>query len=347
MSSLSDALTERQRLVEEGNWPPKKTKRKKSEMPYTPDNDPNLLSRDEIGRLLAHPELRVGIDRLAVSFPVRSIYKATFDHWGSTWVHATTQKTRVSTQIPQGQGSARFSVNPVSTGLTGYLEFNPSTILYGKKSCQIARLDQTLEILQNFLEEIDLLVDRPIPASEFKVSRLDISVDIPNAMNIQGVLDHAGRHSCTSRKKTNSWRSKKGLESVACRSKSSDGWLLYDKSLQAGLPGSVLRCEVVIRRRKMKHYHCNTIGDLSESVCLAAFQTITQNLSSGLQNLARGTIDEILSSPTETEILVYLIGLEMLNRHGYFPSVTNHRRLSKLEPFKSKYGYTTYEDLLG
>lgn len=97
----------------------------------------------------------------------------------------------------------------------------------------------------------------------------------------------------------------------------------------------------------MKHYECDTIGDLTESACLAAFQSITQNLSRGLQNLSRGTIDEILSSPIETEILIDLIGHEILNNHGYFPSVTNNRRLSKFEPFKAKYGYTTYEELFG
>ena len=343
MSALSDSLTERRRLVERGEWPPKKTGRKTSEMP---DNDPNLLSRDEIGRLLTHPGLLVGIDRLAVSFPVRSINEANIDLWSKKWVNAATRKPKFSTHIPQGQGGAVFKVQRFSTGLTGYLEFNPSTILYGKKSCNIARLDQTLEILNDLLEEVDLLIDRPVPASQFKVSRLDIAVDVPNVMNVQGVLDHAGKHSCTSRKKTQSWRSKKGLESVVWRGKSSDGWTLYDKSLQTGLPGSVLRCEVEIKRRKMKHYQCNTVGDLSEHVCLAAFQSITQNLAIGLQNLSRGSIDEILSSPAETEILVDLIGMEILGQYGYFASISNNRRLTKFEPFKAKYGYTTYLDLL-
>jgi len=131
MSSLSDALTERQRLVEEGKWPPKKTKQKKSEMPYTPDNDISLLSRDEIGRLLAHPELRVGIDRLAVSFPVRSIYEANFDLWANKWLNAATRKPKFSTHIPQGQGSAKFKVQRFSTGLTGSLD-DDSDLAHGR-----------------------------------------------------------------------------------------------------------------------------------------------------------------------------------------------------------------------
>ena len=346
MSDLINALTERQRLVEERQLNKTKTTAR-SYRPYAPDNDFNLLSRTDIGNLLVDDRLRLGIDRLAVSFPVRAIFDEDRDSKLDNNGTSRTKRQWLEAHIPCEQSSAYFNVQRRNGGLLAYLDFNPSSILYGKKAPKIATLSEALEVLGELMEEIDYLVDRPIPIPDFSLSRVDITTDFPNVPDIQTVLNHAALHACTRRAKTQAWRSKKGIESVTCRTETTGGWILYDKARQAHLKDAALRCEVTIKRRKLRELGYLTISDLSLNVCRSLFQSTVKNLARSLQEVTRTPIDDILTSATETDILVQQIGHEVLNEHGFFPHIPDSRRRSKFEPFKARYGYTTYRDLLG
>ena len=257
----------------------------------------------------------------------------------------TSRARSFTATIPVLKGTASFKVSG-KAACTGYLEFNPSTMLFGKKAIQCASLQETLELLGEVLLEVDYLVDRPEATQTALLSRLDIATDIPNVLDPQGVLRQLTRAGIPARRKLRGFFSNThSLESVDCLTKSNGGYRAYNKSLQAKKAGSVVRFEVQARRGYLKTA-CPTLADLSESKMREIFVDIINPALEGLQETGRGQIDVILSSPKETAIVRELLGKEVLEAHGHFPRVAEHRLKTLHKPFLQRYGLNSAHDLL-
>lgn len=334
--SLTEAIEARKLEAEERKNRPKKVR------PIT-DHNELLLTRDDVAQILSWPELKLGIDWMRMSFPVKRRLQSGNEWWESE--HRINQRWVHKTKIYSGDSYARLNVSG-STSLSGVLEFNPSTVLFGRKSLSLATLDQAFEVLHDVLLEVDYLVERPEPVERMLMSRLDIAVDIPNVQDPQGVLHTLTRFGIPPRRKMRGYFSKtNGLESVDCLTDSQGGYRAYNKSLQAKKHGSTVRFEVQANRGLLKNA-CPTVGDLSEDQLRHIFFDNTKDAVAGLKSVERSQLDVILSSAAETEIAIDLIGLEILKDLGYHVTLPAHRIRAQYKPFLQRYNCTSVLDLV-
>jgi hypothetical protein len=337
-NSLTDAIKARESEFQQRKNRPKKLR-------TITDHNESLLSRDEVGELLTRPSLKLGVDWMWLSFPVLKVLRTGNDWWGKDYVSNQSNMRTRRTKIYCGEGSARFSVTG-GTALTADLEFNPSTLIFGKKSLSVATLEEALEVLREVLLEVDYLVERPEPVERSLIYRLDFATDIPDVQDPQGVLRTLTQHGIPPRRKMWAYFSKThGLESIGCLTKSKGGYKAYNKSLQTKTPGSTVRFEVQANRDFLKEV-CPTVGDLSEDRMREIFAENTKTAVEALKSVERGQLDVILSSDTETEVLIDLIGLEVLRSVGHHVSLPPHRIRHRYKPFLERYNCASVLDLV-
>jgi hypothetical protein len=337
-NSLTEAIKARELEIEKSKHKPKRLRPVK-------DHDGSLLSRNEVGDALLRPDLALGIDWISVSFPVRQVLPSSRDSWVSIWEKTGSTLRSFRGTIPIGQGNATLQVSGV-VAMTGYLEFNPSTILHGPKTPHFAHLDQAMELMNEILVEVDYLLERPESSSKMKLSRLDIAANIPFVLDLPGVLMHLLRHGIPPRRKLRSYSSRtNGIESIDVLTKNRDGYRAYNKSLQIREPGSVLRFEAQAGRNYLATT-CPTVADLSEEKVRQIFLDKTRFAAEALCSVRRDLLDVILSSPTEAALFVELAGIATLKRAGRSPRLPQSRYQRRYKPFLEKYGIKSVLDLL-
>jgi hypothetical protein len=336
--SLTDAIKARKSEFEQRKNRPKR-------LPPITDHKKELLSRNEVAKILTRPNLNLGVDRLRVTFPVLEILDAGTEWWQSDYV-STSGSWRVSKgMIFSGEGHVWLKVVGGSSK-TAALEFNPSTLLFGPKSQSTASLEQALDVLDEVLIEVDYLVRRPEPAEKSLLSRLDIAVDIPHVQDPQGLLHALTRDGIPPRRKMRGhFSNSHGLESIDCLTKSQGGYRVYNKSLQTKTSGSTVRFEVQANRGLLKEV-CPTVGDLSDTCLHEIFVGSIKEAVRALSSIGRTQLDDILSSATETDIFVDLIGIEVLRSAGHYVSLPPHRIRHRYKPFLEKYNCTSVLDLV-
>jgi hypothetical protein len=337
-NSLTDAIKARESEFQQRKNHPKR-------LPPITDHKKELLSRNEVAEVLIRPDLKLGVDRLRVTFPVLEVRKAGTDWWQADYYSTSSSMRVIKGTIFSGEGHAWLGVAG-GPALTATLEFNPSTLLFGAKSLSIATLEQALDVLQEVVLEVDYLVRRPKSLDESRLSRIDIATDIPNVQDPQGVLRTLNHYGIPPRRKMRTHSSKThGLESISCLTKSQGGYRVYNKSLQTKTPGSTVRFEVQANRDLLKEV-CPTVGDLSENRMREIFTENTKTAVAALKTAERGQLDVILSSDTETEVLIDLIGIEVLRSAGRYVSLPPHRIRHRYKPFLERYNCTSVLDLV-
>jgi hypothetical protein len=337
-NSLTDAIKARESEFQQRKNRPKR-------LPPITDHKKELLSRNEVAELLIRPSLKLGVDWMRVRFPILEVLDAGTDWWQSDYF-STSSSWRVSKgTIFSGEGHAWLKVAGASAK-TATLDLNPSTLLFGPKSQSIATLEQALDVLEEVLIEVDYLVRRPEPTEKSLLSRLDIAVDIPRVHDPQGLLHALTRDGIPPRRKMRGhFSNSHDLESIDCLTKSQGGYRVYNKSLQTKTSGSTIRFEVQANRDLLKEV-CPTVGDLSENRMREIFTENTKTAVAALKSVERGQLDVILSSDTETEVLIDLIGIEVLQSVGHHASLPPHRIRHRYKPFLEKYNCASALDLV-
>lgn len=310
-----------------------------------PRSDTFLLSRDDVGTLLAKPDLRIGIDCLAASFDVGALLVDDQALWTEIAQKGVSTRRYVTT-FPLGQGSVFVSIHRNIKGSWGYVEVKPATVLYGKKTTQLATLKQALEVFHSAMDEVAQIVQIRTSRPQTRLSRVDLTVDVHNVSCLQDILTVAQRTPYRAGLKTCTYTGSKGHESVTCRTTKSGGFSVYDKSLQAKAKGSIVRFEVETRRRLLKKV-CPTVGDLSPERCGNLFRQHLGPLIGALRATPRTDIDNILADRRQRKVFIEALGISVLRDRGYMVEMTDYWWKKAYRPFKKAFPHFVIGDLLG
>lgn len=311
----------------------------------TPRTESPLLSRDEVGALLARPDLPIGIDCLAASFDVGALLVDDPVLWTEIAQKGVSTRRYVTT-FPLGQGSVFVSIHRNIKGSWGYVEVKPATVLYGKKTTQLANPKQALEVFHSVMDEVAQIVQIRTSRPQTRLSRVDLTVDVHNVSSRQDILTVAQRTPYRAGLKTCTYTGSKGHESVTCRTKKSGGFSVYDKSLQAKAKGSIVRFEVETRRRLLKKV-CPTVGDLSPERCGNLFRQHLGPLIGALRATPRTDIDNILADRRQRKVFIEALGISVLRDRGYMVEMTDYWWKKAYRPFKKAFPHFVIGDLLG
>ena len=295
-----------------------------------------LLSRDEVGEVLARCDNRLGVDYMALRFDTGNVLNHEVDLWQESRLRGA-QVFQRTLSFPLEKGGVYLSVTRRGNASWGYANFNPSTILYGKKSTRIVTLEQSLEMFHTVMDEIAQIVEVRTPRMEVRLARLDLTVDVPNVADLQGVMAVAALSPYRRGLKPVTYTGPRGTESVTCITKKTGGLRGYDKSLQSGKRGQTLRVEVQVNSGKLVKY-CPTIGDLTPVACTSLFRFFSGRFQEALLSTPRTTIDDLLATKAINKTFIEAVGISYLRDRGYSPQMSDHwwtrryRDLKKAHP---------------
>lgn len=340
MTPLLIALTDRNQRVPINSSAIGKTS---SDVAQVRQIDPSMKSATDVGAHLQDKNLPLGIDRIALSFPIVEIREDSQDLWEDS-MRGRGRRLYGKTTIPIGQGSAFFKVNGSQAGYRAYLEFNPSTILHGKNTTELATLPELEEILNDLLSEIDYLVHYAVPLEDFRLSRLDITAQIPHVADVQGILVKASKSPYRLGLATELRQTKRSIQSLACRTKSTGGYLMYDKARKAKVGSGLLRCEATARRRLLGQI-CPTYGVLDVNRCRDIFNHFYGVVSTDLREMPTTDFGPMLTSKRDTWTLIEILGISALNGLGHYPEISHYRIANRYRPFYSRFPYLSVHGL--
>ena len=294
---------------------------------------------------MARPDLPIGIDCLAASFDVGTLLVDDPGLWTEIAQKGVSTR-RYVTSFALGQGSVFLSIHQNVKGSWGYVEAKPVTVLYGKKTTQLATLEQALGVFHSAMDEVAQIVQIRTSRPQARLSRVDLTVDVHNVSSRQDILTVAQRNPYRAGLKTCTYTGSKGLESVTCRTKKSGGFSVYDKSLQAKTKGSIVRFEVETRRRMLKKA-CPTVGDLTPERCRDMLRQHLGPLIGALRATPRTDIDNILANKKQRKVFIEALGISVLRDRGYIVEMTDYWWEKGYRPFKKAFPHFEIGDILG
>jgi len=300
---------------------------------------PVLHTPPMIGQALLCPNLDVRVDYLALSFPARKVTNRNGSFWKSKSESMMRFRERtLASCFPMDSGSVNVSHAERINGASGYISFNPSTIIYGPKTPYAATAHQTLEIVHRALDEVAQQLEINCPRDHIRLSRLDLCVTISPVSNIQQLLLAANECSLSARSKNVAFSSNKGIESVRNMMKKRTVQI-YDKSVQARLKSPTVRFEVSLKRAYLRD-HCKELSTLTEDECRKMFVSNTYPWIARLAALPALGIYEIQKDKRDYDTFLRLLGLAYLEQAGIPQRLSPHdmrrmRELKKKHPFES------------
>jgi hypothetical protein len=335
VSALSRELTEGPQ-PNKNKYPPR--------LHHGASEKPSRYNPSDLGRILRSGNYPVEIDYVAISFPVRKVYDYQDVFWHERISTArASMPSSLSSKVLMGQGTVNISYQLKSSGQIGYVMFNPSTIVYGKKSPNAATLPETLSIIEDVLDIVERHVEIGGSRDAVKLSRIDLCATFSPVSNIQQLLMTANKFTLTPRSKNNCYSSKKGYETVRNQLKRRTV-SIYDKSLQSRLKTPTLRIEVSLKREALKDL-CPTISNLEEELCRKMFTSNVDPWISAFGSLPHLPLYSIQQSPKDFDLLLRLIGWAYLEECGIPQRMTEYDR-RRMREFKKKYPFEVLSDLL-
>jgi hypothetical protein len=302
----------------------------------------HLLSTDEVADLLMRSTIPLGIDYLAVSFECGPLRLDSNDLWGEVRKKGEHFR-RYITNLPLGQGSVFLDIKAKHSGSYGYAQVNPSTVQFGRRTEKVATLDQTLDVFHSMMEEIERIVEVRTSRIDVRLSRLDIAVTVPNVADVQRILYVATRTPYSSRLKPTAHFGPKGIESVSCRTRKSEGFSIYNKSLQAKKNGNLVRFESQARTKFLKQV-TPTVMDLTDDSCRKIFFHYLQQTIDALRNIDRTNIDNIIASDLDRPVFIEAVGISTLADKGINIQMNDYWWNRKYKPFKKRYPHESIGD---
>jgi hypothetical protein len=303
----------------------------------------NWLALDDIGRALQDPELSLGVDRIEFNFNVGRFIDVNSVIWESNTYNGV-QGSQYSTQLEVGEDWAY--VKMIRNQMLGkvFVSVNPSSVRYGKRSGKICPLRDALGVCQAIVNRLGRSVEIPDPLGVARLQRVDVSVDFHNVSDIQGLLSTALMNTYNPQVKAVPYIGVRGIESVACRSKTGGGFLVYNKSQQMRMATSTVRFEAQSRTRHLKVIS-PTLGDLTEENCRRIFDRYISRLAKALAAHSLTPPEVILADKRYRKTFITAVGLSVLSDRGYPVKMTDYWRLRQYRPFKQRYPHRVIGDL--
>lgn len=285
----------------------------------------------DVGNYLANPECGIGIDCISLTFPFRQFILDNPKDWEKG-------PAELSMNRKYGKWMNRYPINPevkrgdvtfVAEAMNGWgrgsLEIKPSTILFGPKSLFLATVEESLRVLRYAYETVGLWMELIQPFEELALTRLDLSYDVDKVADVQRLLKRVTFFPHNSQVSIRPFLKGKGRwESVAVRSETNGGFIVYDKSRQCKKGDSVVRFEATVRSKILKKY-CPTVAYISEASTNKMFHHYFNNLITGLSNTAETSLERLLSDDKYKMRTVEYVGIKCLQRAGYHVTMGSGR----------------------
>ena len=304
------------------------------------------LTHQDIALVLSDEGLVLGIDKLKVLFPVLDISDDPED-WGSF-------KRELGGLKPGGQvgtrwlplGYAGFSVgHSTGRGSNGWVEFNPSKI--DNEHGTLVGIDRAVEILAEVLGLTREFFTIRVTRDEFKILRLDLTVDFAPVADMEGLLGLAKKSRPFRFTKPNTVTKLQNdeMETITFATKSKSCVIFYDKSAKNKLKDPTFRVEVQAKRGDLLDVGPASLKDLNEQSIRKMFLHRMQPFIDLCSFTPTTQLHEIIQLKTDTDHLVRLAGYEYLENNGRKLSQTDHF-LRKDSKFKKRWPHLSIKDLL-
>ena len=285
--------------------------------------------------------INVGIDKVRIGCILKPpFYRDENDlNWGpkggsTSWPLTDTEKVYLYTNV----------INGVHRG---YMTFNPARII---DPCGItcASWAETLEVIERVARIVHehFFVFEPTTYG-LDMYSLHLTADFSPVPDMQCVMNKAKTIRAFRGNKPRAYFAQNGIdiETVYFDSESRGQIRIYDKSVEAGLPISVLRIEYETERKLHIADGTPQVGDINDETIQRLFRTRLEPVIKALNPTRERFVDQIIANRTDLKRLIQICGIEFLNRLGIYPplsqSVKDNRR-----DFDKKYFYTQIEDIL-
>lgn len=298
----------------------------------------------DVGLYLADTNTQFGVDYISLVFKFEDFVKDNPKDWVNgpkdLNVHREYGHWKNSWALPIGEIGhypiVDFWATVRGTNRTAGFVVNPSTVLFGKKSPYVARVDETMRVLRYIYEEvISQWLELPNPLECATLSRLDVTADVDNVLDKQALIRFIARHPQNARVRAKAYITRSGQwETVEARSKTNGGLCVYDKSTQLGVDGRVVRFESQMRTSNLKKF-CPTLEHLDDETLRQIFWKHFGNAVEAMMMTSEGVLDGLLGDRTSSLRLVEFAGITLLERLGHFVELGSgrraaHRRLERM-----------------
>jgi hypothetical protein len=285
--------------------------------------------------------INVGIDKVRIGCILKPPYYRDENdfNWGlkggsTSWPLTDTEKV--------------YLYNNVINGVRrGYMTFNPARII---DPCGItcASWAETLEVIERVARIVheQFFVFEPTTYG-LDMYSLHLTADFSSVPDMQRVMNKAKTIRAFRGNKPRVYFAQNGvdIETVYFDSESRGQIRIYDKSVEAGLPISVLRIEYETERKLHLADGTPQVGDITEEIIQRLFRTRLEPVIKALSPTRERFVDQIIANRTDLKRLIQICGIEFLNRLGIYPPLSQSFKDNKRE-FDKKYFYTRIEDIL-
>lgn len=311
--------------------------RSRERAPYDCHSHLPLLSSDEVGWGLERWSNRPCIDYMAMSFPVTDMYRDPPLPWkGSMIGESPKSGHKFKVQFPLMEDQVFLQVSRTATGLYGYVNFNPTSLLHGRNSAFSVGLDEALGILPQIEDAVNHFVKVVPPIGEWKMSRLDVNHTIGPVVDVQRIMKIAQAHPFNNQVKVQTFGTRKGIETVTCRSKKSGGFCVYDKGKQGKFNVSLVRFEIRAKQHLLKQ-KCPTVADVTDAICQELFNHFLGGIIEALQHTPRTVIDDIMANRRDAQVLIEMLGIYVLKEKGHSFTPSPYVLRNKYQPLMRNY----------
>jgi len=229
----------------------------------------------------------------------------------------------------------------------GYMTFNPARIIdpYGITCASWAETLEAIERIARIVHE-QFFVFEPTTYG-LDMYSLHLTADFSPISDMQHVMNKAKTIRPFRGNKPHAYFAQNGIdiETVYFDSESRGQIRIYDKSVEAGLPISVLRIEYETVRKLHVADGTPQVGDITNETIQQLFRTRLEPVIKTLNPTRRRFVDQIIANRTDLKRLIQICGIEFLNRIGVYPPLSQSFKDNKRE-FDKKYFYTQIEDIL-
>jgi len=311
---------------------------------------PNYLSalpipNAEIARIIGEDSLTVGIDKIALGFPVPP------SRSDDLWKEVTDErnKKKVTRTAPELFRNGTLHIRHTDTSewkpdspCWGSIEFNPSSVAGIQP--WLATWEQAMLMLPEALQIAGTYFQMtPLPGN-IKVTRLDLALDFEPSLDMQEFLENAATYEPIRGRKPMVYRDPvtRRVESVTFKGREVPTITFYDKSKESNNGNNRMRVEVRVKRRELKKFGLDSLN-ATEQMRSDAFRARLTPLIDRWRYFAPSFVQRLLASKSDTRTLVMCAGYEALERVGIRPSISRHTR-SVIRKFRKKYPYATIRD---
>lgn len=296
----------------------------------------------------------VGIDRLSISFPVRS-YEDDLSGWGTATVRSpSTPHSALSlgTQVAVADGVKAFvgvsEVPDSDQRWWGKVEFNPSRVIdpEGVTLCPVDQLPAAIEVV---LGAVEALVEPSCSVAEMRTKRLDAARDFEGVTRPGSLLSSLATVHRPWSRKNNLFNdgSRNGAQTLSVGGRSS-GVNLYDKFVETkgGAPEGTLRWEARARSGWLAEIAgIKSLSDINT-------QSVEHLASNRWEWSAMGTevtatdevVERVMRSGLSPSVQQSLLGWMLMTAKGKQPSM-GFQKAAKYRRIARQLGVTLAADL--